>query len=81
MDEPDRWSVRLANDLAKDEMTVDVTPRRCQKFNPQPGSTIAWSTDDGAKGSTVVDEHGLVTIEKLKLRREKQTILTLRLQE
>src|SRR5271166_4235895 len=29
VDEESQWSVKLANDLAKAEMTVDVTPRVC----------------------------------------------------
>ena len=59
VDEAGKWSVTLANDLAKDDMTVDVTPRRCQKFKvsagrpsasgpprPAPAARRSWTSGD-----------------------------------
>jgi hypothetical protein len=77
VDEPERWSVRLSNDLAQEEMTVDVTPRRCQKFKPKPGQVIRWSSSLGAKGATSANSHGLVTVKKVALQPGKETVLTL----
>lgn len=76
-DDAVQWSVRLANDLAKAAMTVDVTPRRCQKFKPKPGSEVQWHTNEGAKGTAVVDGSGLVTIERVTLQPGKETTLTI----
>jgi hypothetical protein len=77
MDETDRWSVRLANELAREEMTVDVTPRRCQKFRTRPGSEVRWSSSLGESGKVMVDPAGLVTVPRLKLRPGVQVVLTL----
>jgi hypothetical protein len=77
VDDEGKWSIRLANDLAKADMTVDVTPRRCQKFKPSPGSEVRWSTSSGAKGTVEVDRHGLVTIGKVTLSPGKDATLTI----
>jgi hypothetical protein len=77
VDESARWSVRLSNDLAKAEMTVDVTPRRCQKFKPKAGETVKWQTSAGASGSASADAKGLVTIPKVALQTGKETVLTI----
>lgn len=76
-DEPDRWSVRLANDLCTGPMTVDVTPRRCQRFRPRPGVRLRWTTSTGGAGEVEVDRHGLVTVPRVVLEPGKQTLLTL----
>src|SRR5262249_13833295 len=75
LDEEGRWSVTLANDLAKDEMTVDVTPRRCQKFKPRPGEQVRWTTSNGDSGSITVDKWGLVTVPKVGIKAGKTTVL------
>lgn len=77
VDESGRWSVSLANELAKDAMTVDVTPRRCQQFKPRPGDAIRWANSTGDTGTAVADAHGLVTIERLKILPGTPTVLTL----
>ena len=77
MDIEGKWSVRLANDLAKDAMTVDVTPRRCQKFRPKPGEKLRWVTDAGDSGDVAADAGGLVTMPRVKLRAGEQTVLTI----
>jgi len=56
--------------------TVDVTPRRCQKFKVAPGKSCSWENQDCSDpknpkkidgGTVVADEHGLVTVEKFKV--------------
>lgn len=60
---------------APESLTVDVTPRRTQRFRPAPGSTIAWSAvrlSDGAvlqTGTATVDAAGLVTVPQVKVMR------------
>jgi pimeloyl-ACP methyl ester carboxylesterase len=76
-DEQGKWSVRLSNELAKADMTVDVTPRRCQKFKPKPGETVKWQASTGSSGTTAVDGKGLVTIPKIALLPGKETVLTI----
>jgi hypothetical protein len=75
LDEPGRWAVTLANDLAKQDMTVDVTPRRCEKFRPRPGDRLEWTTSTGGSGVAVPDPHGLVTVPKVVLQPGKTTRL------
>lgn len=65
IDEESKWSVRISNSLAGDSMTVDVTPRRCQKFKPRPGEEFRWTTTRGGTGTTQADSAGLVTINKV----------------
>jgi len=77
IDEPGKWSVRLSNDLAKADMTVDVTPRRCQKCKLKPGETVKWQTSAGTSGSVTADGKGLVTIPKVALQPGKETVLTI----
>ncbi|MCX7591977.1 MAG: hypothetical protein N2255_10165, partial [Kiritimatiellae bacterium] len=50
VDEPEQWSVTISNELARQEATVDVTPRRCQKFKPKPDEPLEWSDSHGTKG-------------------------------
>jgi hypothetical protein len=76
-DEANAWSVKLANDLAETEMTVDVTPRRCQAFRRKPGDVLKWSTSAGGSGTVTADAWGLVTVEQVKLEPGRETILTI----
>jgi hypothetical protein len=78
-DTPDRWSVNLANDLAKDEMTVDVTPRRCQQFKPKPGDKFKWTNSAGGSGEATADSHGLVTVERVRIKPGEATLLRISL--
>ena len=77
VDEERRWSVRLSNDLAKDAMTVDVTPRRCQQFRPRAGSEVSWTTSSGQSGKAIVDTGGLATIPRVPLSRGEENVLTI----
>jgi hypothetical protein len=65
-DDEGRWSARVSNELAKTEMTADVTPRRCQKFRPRPGDRLTWTDSAGNTGEAVADRHGLVTVRAVR---------------
>jgi hypothetical protein len=75
VDEESRWSVTLSNDLCQAEMTVDVTPRRCQKFKPAAAAKCAWSNTAGGSGEVVADAHGLVTVNQVKIKPGETTVL------
>jgi len=76
-DEKGKWSIRICNELAKKDITVDVTPRRCQSFKPEPGDKFKWTASTGDSGEAIADKNGLVTIEKLKIAVGKETTLTI----
>lgn len=76
-DESGKWSVKLSNDLAKADMTVDVTPRRGQKFKPKPGEKLQWTASTGGAGMVTADDQGLVTVPKVALQPGKETVLTI----
>jgi predicted esterase len=42
--------------------TVDITPRRLQRFEIAVGELILWQSSIGATGTVTADEHGVVTI-------------------
>jgi len=78
VDAPDRWemTVYLTDAAPKDECTVDLTPRRCQRLKPKPGERFAWTAavpEDGreeiASGEAAADEWGLVTVKRLPVRK------------
>lgn len=75
VDESGSWSVTLRNELAKEEMTVDVTPRRCQKFKPRRGESVSWSNSAGGSGIVTTDEWGLVTVSAVKIKPGQATVL------
>ena len=76
-DENETWSVTLSNELAKIEMTVDVTPRRCQSFKPRAGEQLRWANSAGGKGTVAAGRLGLVTVESVKIKPEHKTMLTI----
>ena len=76
-DEEGQWSIAMSNDLAERAMTVDVTPRRCQKFKPPPGTKCTWTTSTGGSGAVTVDRWGLVTIAKVAIEPGAATVLTI----
>ncbi len=76
VDEPGRWemTVSLIDKAPKDECTVDITPRRCQKLKVKPGEKVKWvcKPSKGGKqqtGQATADKHGLVTLEKVRIRK------------
>ncbi|MCE9529128.1 MAG: hypothetical protein K8R36_24035 [Planctomycetales bacterium] len=77
VDEEGKWSITVSNELAKEAMTVDVTPRRCQKFKLKPGVKCKWTTSTGASGASEVDQWGLVTVPKVVIKADMGTVLTI----
>jgi hypothetical protein len=73
IDQPERWcmTVGLVQQAPLDTCTVNMTPRRLQRFQPQPGEQLQWTNEsvaDGGEiqaGTAVVDQHGLVTLENV----------------
>ncbi len=45
VDQVDRWelTVGLVEQAPSDQCTVDITPRRVQRFRPKPGSKVSWT--------------------------------------
>jgi hypothetical protein len=76
-DEAGEWSASISNSLCKEEMTVDVTPRRCQAFKPKPGAKLTWTTSRGDTGQTTTDKCGLATLEKVRIQPGKKTVVTI----
>jgi hypothetical protein len=77
LDETDKWSVRLATDSGLPDATVDVTPRRCQKFKAKAGEKFKWTNSAGGAGEVAADVWGLVTVEKVKIAAGVGTVLTI----
>jgi hypothetical protein len=77
VDEVDKWESVISNAEAKEDITVDVTPRRCQKFKVEPGEELKWTHTGGATGTVTADEWGLITIEKVPIKHEGKTTLTI----
>jgi len=81
-DEPNRWemTVWLDDSAPLPSCTVDLTPRRCQKFAAKPGETLKWSNitpTDGTSvqsGAAAADPHGLATIKGLTVSNAKHRI-------
>jgi pimeloyl-ACP methyl ester carboxylesterase len=71
VDEASKWEldVSLTDKAPKDTCTVDLTPRRLQKFKVKTGDKVTWTnTSNGAKlqsGNVTADQHGLVTLPAL----------------
>jgi len=70
VDEVDEWSmtVGLFPTAPQPRATVDVTPRRTQKFTLQPGERVAWTNTSlggpriAQSGEATADKWGLVTL-------------------
>ncbi|MCC6419797.1 MAG: hypothetical protein IT429_16305 [Gemmataceae bacterium] len=77
VDEEAKWSVRLSNELATGNMTVDVTPRRCQKFKAKAGASLQWMTSNGRSGKVTADKNGLMTVTDVLLKGGKKVTLTI----
>ena len=65
-----KWEMTcyLTSGAPQASCTVDVTPRRCQTFDPRPGMVCRWTNTDVATatpiatGTATVDANGLVTV-------------------
>lgn len=79
VDEPGLWEITvwLHDSAPLDACTVDLTPRRCQKFKAKPGERFAWtnvSPETGhvtQTGRAAAGEHGLVTVRNLAVGKAK----------
>ena len=67
IDEPLRWQMSLRT-TNRSTQTVDVTPRRTQRFCVLPGRSYTWENRKAgggsvvARGTTKTDAHGLLTV-------------------
>jgi pimeloyl-ACP methyl ester carboxylesterase len=97
VDEPDRWSMiihlykggrRKRHAAPKPECTVDITPRRCQKFKPEPGDKFRWTNYQHSRlatggdpwtkvqtGTAEADKWGLVTMKAVKVTKLKNKVV------
>ena len=85
VDEAGKWEMTLyltsgKRGAPKDECTVNITPRRCQKFKLKPGQKLKW-TNTSLKDNKVVQSGtatagtwGLVTLEKIIATKGKNRI-------
>ena len=82
VDDSSVWemTVRLVPQAPRDSCIVDLTPRRCQKFKPQPGAKVTWTNTSMPDGkviqtqTAVADQWGLVTLEKVVVTKGKNRI-------
>jgi hypothetical protein len=82
VDEPGRWemTVGLIDKAPAAECTVDLTPRRCQRFKPGPGRALRWTNVSRADGREVQsgevkpDALGLVTLERVVVSKGRNRI-------
>ncbi len=79
VDEPQNWamSIWLAKNSPEEVATMDITPRRLQKFNVQPGETVRWQVEGGhgQSGTVLADQNGLVTLPAVTISKSKSRIL------
>ena len=87
IDEPQAWAVTVwlaasdrqsEFDAPAESATMDITPRRCQKFRPKPGDRFKWVNEGGGKeilsGQATADKWGLVTFEGVKVTTSRSRI-------
>jgi hypothetical protein len=73
-------TVFLTTKAPADTCTVDITPRRSQKFRATPGERFKWSNTSLAgqrelqSGEVVADASGLVTLEKVVVDKSRNRI-------
>ena len=84
VDEPDRWGVVISvvDGAPQSKATVDVTPRRLQKFTLRPGDRVKWTNTgrgSGAQqGEAIADQWGLVTLPDVQVTRPGNRLLVVR---
>lgn len=87
VDTPDRWemTVGLATQAPRDACTVDITPRRVQRFKPAPASQVRWTVralqrrGGAVSGTAAVDQLGLVTLPAVTVAKGRNRITLERL--
>lgn len=82
VDEEGRYEITayLIESAPQSKCTVNITPRRCQRFKPAPGAKLAWTNsprrlaasgtgpqDNVQTGNATADKWGLVTLERVKV--------------
>ena len=72
VDRPNRWEMTVwAEGAPLPKCTVDVTPRKCQKFRARPGQRFKWTNTSLAdkkvaqSGRVRADKWGLVTLKQV----------------
>ena len=55
----------------------DVTPRRSQKFKPNPCDKIIWTNSGGNSGAVIADRHVPVTVEAVAIKPGTETTITI----
>jgi hypothetical protein len=76
--------VGKATEIPRSSGTVDVTPRRTQKFKAKPGERFVWTNVSVANHETVqtgqaaADSSGLVTLEQVIVSQGKNRIRIVR---
>jgi len=81
-DDANEWgmTVGMFPNAPAETCTVNVTPRRTQKWKPKPGERVTWTNTSigGSKiaqsGEAVADQWGLVTLERLTTSKGKTRI-------
>jgi hypothetical protein len=81
VDAADRWemTVGVCDKAPADSCTVDITPRRLQRFKPARGAAVRWTAtgaDGGAaqSGRAAADGNGLVTLPRVRVTKGKTRV-------
>ncbi|NQZ67552.1 MAG: hypothetical protein HRT89_05730, partial [Lentisphaeria bacterium] len=68
-------TIWLAKKCPVEKGTMDITPRRCQKFKAKPGQRFKWQSSIDGKvsqsGTVKADKHGFVTLPKVAISKKK----------
>lgn len=84
VDEIDRWEmdIFLANFAPESVCTADVTLRRLQQLEHDPGFAYLWTLEEAgvlrAQGAAAADEHGLITIPTLPFSKTTRRLSVVR---
>ena len=80
VDEAALWgvSIALTDRTPHPTATVDITPRRLQRFKLAPGDKVLWTNTQGGRvaqsGELVADRWGLATLPQVQITRQGSTI-------
>jgi len=85
-DKADRYEIQLtlSSDAPENTCTVDMTPRRLQKFLIQANQTIGWQNRDKSgkaiqEGTGTPDKFNLLTLERLEVTKTGSKIILTRM--
>lgn len=70
------WSTAVSNSNNVAPMTVDITPRNAQLFQPGAGKAVTWTASTGQSGAAVTNSHGLVTAPGVTINAGAPTTIT-----